>query len=250
LSKNVIIKSFNGIGDLLFVTPSFRVIKKAYPNCKIIVNTNRPSLLEHNPFVDEVGRKDEGVFLGYPAPAEGIAPVEHHIISDWKIICYAYGLETEKPDLQPELYIKDLSSSRNGIGVQVLHKGYWHNKKVWPYFQELSQRDGMEAIPDITSGDKMKELVKKIASYSVVVCAEGGISHIAQALGIPAVVLYGGFADPEWNGYSNQVNITKVVDCSYCYNQSPCKGDYKCWKQIYVPYVEELAKQLLVNKNA
>ena len=174
-NKKITIKSFNGIGDLLFATPSLNVIKKAYPDCKIIFNTNRPGLLENNPFVDEVDQYDEGVFLGYPDPIYCIAPTQHHIYSDWDIICTEYHLQTERPELKPELYISDMPESRPAIGVQVLHKEHWHAKKVWPYFKALADTDPeFEAIPHIKGDDstKMQRLVRKINEYSVVVCAE------------------------------------------------------------------------------
>ncbi|GAG84062.1 unnamed protein product, partial [marine sediment metagenome] len=132
----VVIKSFNGIGDLLFVTPTLRVIKEAHPGCHITVNTNYPGLLLNNPYVDVVGNENEGVFLGYPDPIHLQWPTKHHIISDWEIVTQHYKLETNPPSLQPEIYI-DRFKHGTGVGVQTIHKGHWHKKKVWPYYDEL-----------------------------------------------------------------------------------------------------------------
>jgi len=227
---------------LLFATPSFRVIKKAYPKAYLVVNSNRWSLLENNPYIDRIGHKNEGVFLKYPAPDGGIYPYQHHILSDWEIICSAYSLKTEKPNLVPELYLKNMSVKRNVIGVQVRHKRNYYNKRVWPYFEELAKLPGFEPIPNITKGDKMQELVKQVSSYKSVVCPEGGISHIAAALNMPAVVLMGGFTDPIWTGYNFHVNITSDVPCKHCFNLSPCRKDFICWKEVSVKYVAEVAQ--------
>jgi hypothetical protein len=121
----ILIKSFNGIGDLLFATPSLRVIKIAYPNSKIILNTNHPSLLQNNPFIDKIGTNNEGVFLGYDDPIHCKHPTTHHIYADWKIICSAYNLETPPPELKPEIYFDFKSKDRTGVGVQTMHKGHW-----------------------------------------------------------------------------------------------------------------------------
>ena len=243
---DIVIKSFNGIGDLLFVTPAIHVIKQTYPNRRLVVNTNRPSLLENNPWVDEVGTRNKGVFLLYTAPDSGCLPLQHHIITDWEIVCREYGLKTPPPELRPELYIEDLPLAREVIGVQTLHKGQYHRKRVWPGFDELARRPGFEAIPEITKGDKMKGLVKKIASYKAVVCGEGGVSHIAAALHKPAVVLFGGFSDPEWTGYPDHINLTSVVDCMHCFNLKPCKNNFKCWNASYfkVEAVAQKAKEI------
>ena len=230
------IQSFNGIGDLLFVTPTLRRLKETNP-CHITVNTNYPDLLKFNPFVDVVGNDRVGVRLSYPDPIHCKEPTCHHIESDWRIIIEAVGIETEVPVLCPEIYLP-LPERGNEIGVQAMHKGQWHGKKVWPYFNLLPYSQ----IPKVKS---IIELVELIASYKLVVCAEGGISHIAKAVGTPAVVIYGGWCSPEWNGYPDQMNIINKVDCSYCYNSYPCKKDYKCLKEISVKSVIENVKTLI-----
>jgi len=147
---------------------------------------------------------------------------------------------------RPQLYIKDLPARRDLIGVQVSHKRNYHSKRVWPGFEELSTRDGFEEIPQTCGRDAMQNLVRQIASYKAVVCAEGGISHIAAALNVPAVVLFGGFSDPEWTGYPDHVNITSDIECKHCFNNLPCVNEepFKCFKNISVEFVEETAHKL------
>ena len=232
---DIIIRSFNGIGDLLFVTPTLRVIKEAYPDSVITINTNYPELVSDNPFVDKVNTGTDGVFLGYPDPIHQIWPTEHHIISDWKIICNAYGLDTERPELEPEIY-EAVPGRNENVMVQVIHKGHWHAKKVWPKFKELSTFPGFSAIPKVNN---VLSLVEYIGSCRAVVCSEGGISHIARAVGTPAIVIYGGFAHPDWNGYKEQINICNEKWCSYCYNPKPCENKIEriCMKEITLEQV-------------
>jgi hypothetical protein len=246
----IVIKSFNGIGDLLFATPTIKRIREADPHTKIIVNTNYPGLLKGNPNVDIIGNdRNEGVFLGYDDPIHQKWPTSHHIIKDWEIITSHYGIETEKPELKPEIYldlpnpISYLEREQGPIGVQVIHKGHWHAKKVWPKFGHLSQFPGFVPIPKVPS---IEDLVYFISSCKGVVCAEGGISHIAKAVGTPAIVIYGGFAKPEWNGYPDQINVTNDKWCSYCYNPKPCENDIErlCMKQITLEQVTRLAQGL------
>ena len=234
--KQVVIKSFNGIGDLLFLTPTLRCIKEAYQDeVEVTVNTNFPALLEGSPYVDHIGTRNTGTFLGYPDPIHRAWPTRHHIESDFYIVRGAFQLHRMRPPLlKPEIWLPiDAQSKTDTVGVQVLHKGHWHKKKVWPAFNKLSKFPGLEPIPKVGS---IYELVQKIASYRAVVCAEGGISHIAKAVGTPAIVIYGGFASPAWNGYEDQINITREKWCSYCYNPAPCKCEIEreCMKSITV----------------
>lgn len=237
MSKIIRIRSFNGIGDLLFLTPTLRKIKEEYKrNARIIVNTNIPLLLKENPYVDIVGTMNEGLFLGYPDPIHAKNPTCHHIISDWKIVCAHYGLQTDIPDLKPEIYLKGMCprKHRKGIGVQIIHKSHWDGKKVWPFFNALTLQDSRcVALPHVRD---VGALARTISSFELVVCAEGGISHMAKALGVPAIVIYGGFAKPEWNGYTSHINVCNPLDCSYCYNPRKCENSMpkKCLVDISV----------------
>lgn len=237
---DIVIKSFNGIGDCLFMTPTLRKIKEAYPDRKIIVNTNYPLLLENNPFIDEVNtRGKEGVFLGYDDPIHRKWPRKHHILRDWEIVCQQYGIQTEIPILKPEIYFKFKHGDRKGnIGVQVIHKNHWHGKKNWGKFSELSEESGFQPIPKVGG---VREIVEFLTSCRAIICAEGGISHLCRALDIPCVVVYGGFADPEWNGYKEQINITNRKYCSYCYNPGPCINpvEKECMQEIKITTVKK-----------
>jgi glycosyltransferase involved in cell wall biosynthesis len=175
--KEITVKSFNGIGDLLYATPSFEAIKKRHPLRRIVVNTNHRWLLEGNPHVDAIGSDDSGVFLGYPDVIHCQRPVQHHILTDWEIICKQYNLVTDKPQLRPRIHF-EMPPRRGGVLVQVIDKGSWHGKKTWPHAQKFSDTYGFAAIPKF---EDQKDLVRCIATAQLVVCMEGGIHHIAAA---------------------------------------------------------------------
>lgn len=238
------------------MTPSFRVIKEAYPEAQITVNTHRPALLKHNPFVDHVGSEDTGLPVRYMDPfhckGPEMWPTKHHILTDWEIITEHYGLKTPEPRLCPELFcLEGKPTERRGIGVQIDHKPHWHHKRVWPFFEELAQQEpfaGQEFRPIYYLGSVL-ELIAFIAGLRLVVCAEGGIQHIAAAVGTPAVVIFGGFSSPEWNGYPFNRNLVNLKECAYCYTPFPCeaKVERECMREITVTMVmdairEELAK--------
>ncbi len=56
----------------------------------------------------------------------------------------------------------------------------------------------------------------------LVICSEGGLHHGAAAMGVPAVVLFGGFIPPQVTGYDFHTNISvggacgKYVPCQHC----------------------------------
>jgi hypothetical protein len=74
---------------------------------------------------------------------------------------------------------------------------------------------------------------------------EGGLMHLAKAVGRRAIVIYGGFLKPELSGYRENINIYVPVDCSPCfhsdYGHDECKT-MECMKAITPESVLECIK--------
>ncbi|RPI55033.1 MAG: hypothetical protein EHM49_02415 [Deltaproteobacteria bacterium] len=234
------------------MTPTLRVIKETYPAAQITVNTHRPTLLACNPFAD-VGTAYEGMKPLYMDPfhckSPDMLPTKHHILTYWEGISQDFGLKTPEPALSPELYCVPKISHKSGIGVQVDHKPHWHHKRVWPYFQELiGQKSACgQTIQPIAYFPVLLDLVSFIAGLRLVVCSQGGVQQIAAAVGTPAIVVYGGFSKPEWDGYSFQRNIINEKPCSPCYGPHPCSSKVvrECMKEITVETVMGVIREEL-----
>lgn len=69
----------------------------------------------------------------------------------------------------------------------------------------------------------MRHSLALLARARLYIGPEGGMHHAAAALGIPAVVIFGGFISPEVTGYSTHRNLFKggeacgsFADCEHC----------------------------------
>lgn len=82
---------------------------------------------------------------------------------------------------------------------------------------------GARLIPGVkyveTSGFRRAAAV--LSRARVAVLPEGGLHHAAAALGVPAVVLFGGFISPKQTGYSSQENL--FTGGEPCGNRDPCR---------------------------
>lgn len=245
MGKLIEIQTFFGIGDALFVTPTLQRIKEAYPETTIVVNTHWLTIFEENPYLDVIGSKKNGVRLSYIDPAahdrRKVTPDCHNIVADWRIVKRHYNLDIEPPELKPQVFFRfDRKHGGGDIGVQVIHKDLYYGKKAWPFCNRLAEEPGFRPIPHCTN---LRELASFLTSCSAVVACEGGIVHLCVALGVPCVVVYGGFSRPEWNGYEENINLTHYPECGPCFNMRPCvKGDKPCMTAITIEEVAEAAK--------
>ena len=247
-----------GIGDVLFITPTLRLIKKHYPDIKLHIVSREPAIhiLENNPYVDKVTdvHKDkaaQGFLIRYPDPLVSEQPVRHHIHTAWRQMCGMGKLSLPLAPLQPEIYLPISSEKVGVVGVQAYTKrshtgdAEWRDKKRWPYAHELMNKSGYEPIkiqPTIAAW------VYELSKYKLIVCNEGGVSHLAKALNIPAIVIFGGYSKPTWNGYPDQYSIRTVPTCQGCYNEKPC--DFRCMLGISVDYVQKVVEEVLNGRSS
>ena len=71
----------------------------------------------------------------------------------------------------------------------------------------------------------LDDLINVIANADLVYSVETSIGHIAGALRVPVVSLYGGTADPlHWIPLGNVQLVTREIKCSPCFDQRGCNS--------------------------
>lgn len=91
---------------------------------------------------------------------------------------------------------------------------------VQPGPQGTRVLDGVRHVP--TADFRLACAVMAVARAAVL--PEGGLHHAAAALGVPAVVLFGGMVSPANTGYAGHVNLYRPHDGSPCGMRGPCAG--------------------------
>ena len=112
----------------------------------------------------------------------------------------------------PDSYWADLARRASAAGVEPLLR--WHDER---------EREGAEAIAATAPGTRvlatpdLDALRRVIGEASAVVANDSGPAHLAAALGVPSVTLYGA-TRPEHNGTigPGQVHLAAVFPCSPC----------------------------------
>lgn len=99
--------------------------------------------------------------------------------------------------------------------------------------------DGVERI----ATRNFRDALAILSHASLLVSPEGGLHHGAAAVGIPAIVLFGGFIPPQVTGYDSHINLTGGAEA--CGSLKPCKHCRDALDRITAEEVTEAAGRLL-----
>ncbi len=87
-------------------------------------------------------------------------------------------------------------------------------------------------------GQSLHQFAAWVKCARLVVTTDGGVHHMAAAVGTPAVVIWGGYTSPEILGYPNHFNIFDDHDESPCGRSSSCRHCRERMDAITVNRVE------------
>jgi heptosyltransferase-2 len=111
------------------------------------------------------------------------------------------------------------------------------------------KKSSRNSLLDISGKTDLKEAIALIAHCALFISNDSGLMHVASALGIPTVAIFGS-TDPYTTSPvgKNSVVIHHDVPCSPCL-KPVCPTDFRCMKLITVDEVYEAARKLMDLKN-
>lgn len=105
--------------------------------------------------------------------------------------------------------------------------------------------EGTPTLPDVPliETPTFRDAMDVLSTASLYIGPEGGLHHAAAALGIPAVVIFGGHTPPSVTGYDGHINLAS--DDAGCGHMFPCDHCRRAMDGISVESVIEAAEKLL-----
>lgn len=171
---------------------------------------------------------------------------------------------------QEEEEIKALKERISGANFVVIephtNQDYFGKLRSWSFDKwQLVVRETMRSYPDLTcvqlgiAGSQVlegcvdlcgqttfKQAAGLIRSARAFFGTEGGLMHVANAVGVPAVIVWSGLTNPEFAGYPDMHSIVHhPVDCSPCGRLGHCPNGHKCMESISVEDVKAAVDALL-----
>ncbi len=104
-----------------------------------------------------------------------------------------------------------------------------------PLVDDICQGLGARVI-NLAGKTSIRELLALMQACAVLLTNDSGPMHIASALGVPLVALFGSTSDVRTGPYGGGIVIHKRVECSPCYKRI-CPIDFRCMKRIEVDEV-------------
>ncbi|WP_068471441.1 lipopolysaccharide heptosyltransferase II [Candidatus Protochlamydia phocaeensis] len=95
----------------------------------------------------------------------------------------------------------------------------------------------------------LRELMAFIQACHIFLTNDSGPMHIASALGVPLLALFGSTSDVATGPYQGGKVLHKRVPCSPCYRRE-CPIDFRCMTRIEVQEVYEELQQLIYGHSA
>lgn len=136
---------------------------------------------------------------------------------------------TEKLVQDPEVVVLYFGDQ---AGAPLIHK----------ILSELEEKGMSERVVNLAGKTTLRMLMALFLRCSAILTNDSGPMHIASALRIPLVALFGSTSDVKTGPYNGGVVIHKHVECSPCYKRV-CPIDFRCMKRIEVDEVYQALKK-------
>jgi hypothetical protein len=89
--------------------------------------------------------------------------------------------------------------------------------RVWQFSHGKLRLAGVEQI----AVSSFRDAVAALTGLDFAIVPEGGLHHAAAAVGLPAIVIFGGFIPPQVTGYAGHINLTG--DSEACGSWQACR---------------------------
>jgi heptosyltransferase-2 len=134
----------------------------------------------------------------------------------------------------PEKHYAAVASAMIEQGWRVALFGSGKDRVVTEGIIHLLPPGRRDRVVDLAGQTRLEEAVDLLSAAAVVVSNDSGLMHIAAAVGVPLVVVYGstspGFTPP----LSERVQVLQIpVDCGPCFQRECPEGHLKCLETLY-----------------
>ncbi len=249
-----------GYGDNLMATAVVAAVKREYPDMRIFMATKRLDIFENNPHIAGLYntrtllKKNMSIYnrccvLEYvPYAKIRKSKINKHYI-DYFYDCIP--LPIKERNYQPQIYLtwreRNCRSRRleklqrpiavispyGGATSKIPNKFYPVEK--WPAIVaglseasfsviQVGEKKEGPVLPGAIDwrGLGYRKSAAVLLHCDALITHPSGFMHLATALLVPCLTLFGGVEDPKISGYKQNPNLTVALECAPCWLPEPC----------------------------
>ncbi len=149
-----------------------------------------------------------------------------------KIIVHATSGNPKK-QWKPEYFAKVIEKLSNEKNIQVFHLGAKSDKQVYENIRNMI-KEPLNIEPVNLCGElDIGVSAALIAKMDLVFGNDSGTLHVAGALDVPTIVIYGPMDYHKWRVWNkNTKALSTKIPCYPCNLKTKCKNNYDCLEQI------------------
>ena len=195
---------------------------------------------------------------------EGFPPKRHIL----ELLCDRVGLK--KPIKTPSIFLSKKENEirllpdtgKPWVAIQSTGLSTWTDNKNWGVenlrkVARLLEKDfsivqlGAPSDPslgvnlELQGRLELRDVFIVLMQCKIFIGQVGFLMHAAASVGLPSVIVYGGFEAPWQSGYETNINLYTEVECAPCWLESKCPYEKKCMTIISPQEVAEKAEILL-----
>jgi len=261
-------RSSKAVGDNLLLTALLPGLRARHPGRRIVVETEHPELFQRNPHVAWATRAHLATTRRHLRPRYRVLPGEAPRL--YRQLLDSAGLRDE-PETPPELRLAplELAAARRDAPGEFLcvgpcgKGGFCGNRKEWGlenFAAALRGLSGLRFIQLGAAGDPLlpgvldrrgrplREAAALLAVSRGLLGLEGGLMHLARAVGAPATIVYGGLVAARCSAWPGHEIVAATPPCSPCFSSEHSIGDcetMECMKAIEPAAVVAAVRRML-----
>jgi heptosyltransferase II len=121
---------------------------------------------------------------------------------------------------------------------------FFGDKAGAPLVQEICHKLPPNRVINLAAKTSLRQLMALIQTCNLFLTNDSGPMHVASALGVPLIALFGSTSDQTTGPYNGGRVIHKHVPCSPCYRRE-CPIDFRCMTRIEVGEVYQEIQNLI-----
>lgn len=174
------------------------------------------------------------------------ALLQRHGLGAAPFLALCPGAEFGPSKRWPERYYAEVAAACIERGWQVALFGSGNDRMVAENILQALPPRARDSVVNLAGATRLEEAIDLLSAATAVVSNDSGLMHVAAAVAVPLVVLYGSTSPAFTPPLAEQVEILRLeVDCGPCFQRDCPQGHHKCMEMLEPAQVLAALRRLL-----